>query len=162
MVDKNYTKIYETDKNKRSMNLANEILQVCFDIHEKRKTPLENQEDFTDEYGNEYIFNFDRLNLDLKKLVKFGVVFITKAVSPDGKLILEQSNSLITYDNFIEAKKSCKKNEEQCWVVTAVSKYQTEPTIRDQNLLDTTYRRKIESVLKSLDMLGIDIENVKK
>jgi hypothetical protein len=122
----------------------------------------ENQEDFTDEYGNEYIFNFDRPNLDLKKLVKFGVVFITKAVSPDGKLIPEQGNSLITYDNFIEAKKSCKKNEEQCWVVTAVSKYQTEPTIRDQNLLDTTYRRKIESVLKSLDMLGIDIENVKK
>jgi len=29
-------------------------------------------------------------------------------------------------------------------------------------LLDTTYKRKIESVLKSLDMLGIDIEDVKK
>ena len=27
------------------MNLANEILQVCFDIHEKRKTPLEGQEE---------------------------------------------------------------------------------------------------------------------
>ena len=26
------------------MNLSNEILQVCFDIHEKRKTPLEGQE----------------------------------------------------------------------------------------------------------------------
>lgn len=28
------------EKNKRSMNLSNEILQVCFDIHEKRKTLL--------------------------------------------------------------------------------------------------------------------------
>jgi len=33
------------EKNKRSMNLSNEILQVCFDIHEKRKTPLEGQEE---------------------------------------------------------------------------------------------------------------------
>lgn len=27
------------------MNLSNEILQVCFDIHEKRKTPSEGQEE---------------------------------------------------------------------------------------------------------------------
>lgn len=27
------------------MTLSNEILQVCFDIHEKRKTPLEGQEE---------------------------------------------------------------------------------------------------------------------
>jgi hypothetical protein len=122
----------------------------------------ENQEDFTDEYGNEYKFNFDRPNLDLKKLVKLGAVFITKSVSPNGKLIDNQGNSLITYDNFIKAKKSCKENNEQCWILIAVTKYQTEPTKTDQNLLDTTYKRKIDSILKSLDMLGIDIENVKK
>ncbi len=123
---------------------------------------IENQKDFTDEYGNEYKFNFDRPNLDLKKLVEKGAVFITKAVSPDGELITNQGNSLITYDNFIDAKKSCKEKNEQCWILIAVTKYQTEPTISDQNLLDTTYKRKIESVLKSLDMLGIDIEDVKK
>ena len=117
-----------------------------------------NQEDFTDEYGNEYKFNFDRPNLDLKKLVKSGAVFITKAISPNGKLINNQGNSLITYDNFIEAK----KNNEQCWILIAVKKYQTKPTKTDQNLLDTTYKRKIESIFKSLDLLGIDIEKVKK
>jgi len=38
-------------------------------------------------------------------------------ISPNGKLIVNQGNSLITYDNFIDAKKSCKENNEQCWIL---------------------------------------------
>jgi hypothetical protein len=37
--------MHHNGKNKRSMNLANEILQVCFDVHEKEKTPKEAQEE---------------------------------------------------------------------------------------------------------------------
>jgi hypothetical protein len=33
------------DKNKRNMNLENEILQICFDVLEKEMTPLEAQKE---------------------------------------------------------------------------------------------------------------------
>ena len=115
----------------------------------------ESQEDFVDEFGNEYKFNFDRPNFDLKKLVNSGAVFVTKYDDGGG-------NSIITLDNYLNAKKECKSNKESgsCWIIGAVENNRTTPNEEDQNLLDTTYENKIKSVIKSLNLLGVPIDEM--
>lgn len=115
----------------------------------------ESQEDWVDEFGNEYKYNFDRPNFDLKKLVDSGAVFVTSWDDGGG-------NSIITLDNYLNAKKECETNEESgtCWIIGAVENNQTTPNEEDQNNLDTTYENKIKSVIKSLNLLGVPIDEM--
>lgn len=115
----------------------------------------ESQEDWVDEFGNEYKYNFDRRNFDLKKLVDSGAVFVTSWDDGGG-------NSIITLDNYLNAKKECETNEESgaCWIIGAVENNRTTPNEEDQNNLDTTYENKIKSVIKSLNLLGVPIDEM--
>ena len=146
------------------MNLREQISRIQYMMSLLKEQP----EDFTDEFGNEYKFNFDRPNLDINKLVDVGAVFVTLAVegnpnSPDfGKPIEGQGNSILSLENYEKSLKKSVETGKEDWVKIAVENYQTTPNESDQQHLDNTYEGKIKQILRSLEKLGIDLESVKK
>lgn len=142
------------------MNLNENILRVkeLMGIREEEENSFCSDPRFGD-----FTTDFEHPDLDLKKLVDVGAVFVTKAVGGDPndsitykKIIPEQGHSIITLFNY-------KCDSPDGWIRFSVENAQTEVTEEDQSHLDFgTYKGKYEQIYWSLDQLGVSVDDVLK